>query len=238
MAAWAQSIRATANKHYRELLEAWAVKAQKTTKPPSHQATKKPSVGPAKKTGQDYLLLERIEDTAVRVFYEQIIRERDRYKSEANMLKKQTKIIIDKRPTAFTASQPEGREEWLPLLQGICFDNEIKTLQTAFSEEWMEKLGFQANALGKVKDEYSMEILPRGFLTGVKKCWVKSMSNGQAKVQSRNFSSMSKCHLESNYILLLMYLKVLSAMYYERMIWPSLNFCTIRFRMPKFRPFR
>ncbi|WP_235040586.1 gamma-mobile-trio protein GmtX [Vreelandella profundi] len=156
-----QSIRATANKHYRDLIEAWAVKAQTTTK--------KPPMGPAKKTGQDYQLLERIDDTAVRALFGQIIRERDRYKSEASMLKNQTKIIIDKRPTAFTESQTEGSVDWLPSLKRICSDNEIKALQTISSEEWLEKLGFQANSLGQVKDEYGMEILPRGFLTGLKK---------------------------------------------------------------------
>ncbi|MGP9629208.1 gamma-mobile-trio protein GmtX [Halomonas sp. AOP42-C1-46] len=156
-----QSIRATANKHYRDLIEAWAVKAQTTTK--------KPRVGPSKKTGQDYQLLERIDDTAVRALFGQIIRERDRFKSEANMLKSQTKIIIDKRPTPFTESQPQIRGEWLPSLKGICSDNEIKALQTVCSDEWLEKLGFQANALGQVKDEYGMEILPRGFLTGLKR---------------------------------------------------------------------
>ncbi|AXS82308.1 gamma-mobile-trio protein GmtX [Marinobacter sp. Arc7-DN-1] len=156
-----QSIRATANKHYRDLIEAWAAKAQTTTK--------KPGVGLAKKTSQDYQLLKRIDDTAVRALFGQIIRERDRYKSEANMLKNQTKIIIDKRPTAFTASQSEGSEEWLPSLNGICSDNEIKALQTVCTEEWLEKLGFRANELGQVKDEYGAEVLPRGFLTALKK---------------------------------------------------------------------
>lgn len=156
-----ESIRATANKHYRDLIEAWAAKAQTTTK--------KPVKGPGKRTGQDYQLLERIDDTAMRALFGQIIRERDRYKSEVNMLKNQTKIIIDKRPTAFTKSQPEADLELLPSLKGICSDNEIKALQTVCTEEWLEKLGFRANALGQVKDEFGMEILPRGFLTGLKK---------------------------------------------------------------------
>ncbi len=55
-----QSIRATANKHYRDLIEAWAAKAKTTTK--------KPPVGPAKRPTQDHQLLERIDDTAVRAF--------------------------------------------------------------------------------------------------------------------------------------------------------------------------
>lgn len=156
-----QSIRATANKHYRDLIEAWAAKAQTTIK--------KPPVGSAKKTGRDYQLLERIDDTAVRALFGQIIRERDRYKSEANMLKNQTQIIIDKRPTAFTESRPGSGLEFLPSLKAICSDNEIKALQTIFTETWLETLGFQANALGQVKDEYGTEILPRGFLTGLRK---------------------------------------------------------------------
>ncbi|QQD24751.1 hypothetical protein GJQ55_09880 [Venatoribacter cucullus] len=156
-----QSIRATANKHYRDLIEAWAAKAQTTTKKP-------PSVA-ARKSGQDYQLLERIDDPAVRALFGQIIRERDRYRSEANMLKNQTQIVIDKRPTAYSEPQSDASVELLPSLKGICSDNEIKALQTVCTDEWLEKLGFQANKLGQVKDELGTEILPRGFLTGLKK---------------------------------------------------------------------
>ncbi len=156
-----QSIRATANKHYRDLIEAWAAKAKTTTK--------KPPVGPTKRPTQDHQLLERIDDTAVRALFGQIIRERDRYRSEANMLKNQTQIVIDKRPTAYSEPQSDASVELLPSLKGICSDNEIKALQTVCTDEWLEKLGFQANKLGQVKDEFGMEILPRGFLTGLKK---------------------------------------------------------------------
>lgn len=156
-----QSIRATANKHYRDLIEAWAAKAQTTIKKPPSAA--------ARKSGQDYQLLERIDDTAVRALFGQIIRERDRYKSEVNMLKNQTQIVIDKRPTTYTAPQSESAVELLPSLKGICSENEIKALQSVCTDEWLEALTFKANDLGQVKDEYGQEILPRGFLTGLKK---------------------------------------------------------------------
>lgn len=155
------SIRATANKHYRDLIEAWAAKAQTTTK--------KPTLTKPRASGQDYALLERIDDTAVRALFGQIIRERDRYKSEANMLKSQTKIIIDKRPISAPLAQSESAVELLPSLTGICTENEIKALQSICTDEWLDGLGFQANALGQVKDELGQEILPRGFLTGLKK---------------------------------------------------------------------
>ena len=155
------SIRATANKHYRDLIEALAAKARTTTKKP-------PSTKP-RASGQDYALLERIDDTAVRALFGQIIRERDRYKSEANMLKNQTKIIIDKRPVSAPLTQSESTVELLPSLTGICSENEIKALQTICTDEWLDGLGFKANALGQVKDELGQEILPRGFLIGLKK---------------------------------------------------------------------
>ena len=156
-----QSIRATANKHYRDLVEAWAAKAKTTTK--------KPPVGPPKRMSQDHQLLERIDDAAVRALFGQIIRERDRYRSEANMLKNQTQMVIDKRPTTYSEPQSDASVELLPSLKGICSENEIKALETVCTEEWLEKLGFKANALGQVKDELGTEILPRGFLTGLKK---------------------------------------------------------------------
>ena len=156
-----QSIRATANKHYRDLIEAWAAKAQTTTK--------KPPSTTVRKSGQDYQLLERIEDTAVRALFGQIIRERDRYKSEVNMIKNQTKIVIDKRPITYTAPQSEVAVELLPSLKSICSENEIKALQSVCTDKWLTALGFRVNGLGQVKDEYGQEILPRGFLTGLKK---------------------------------------------------------------------
>ena len=85
------------------------------------------------------------------------------------MLKNQTQIVIDKRPTAYSEPQSDASVELLPSLKGICSDNEIKALQTVCTEEWLEKLGFKANALGQVKDELGTEILPRGFLTAIKK---------------------------------------------------------------------
>ncbi|MDN3558202.1 gamma-mobile-trio protein GmtX [Halomonas maura] len=156
-----QSIRATANKHYRDLIEAWAAKAQ--------TSTKKPSIASSKKTGDDYQLLERIDDLAVRALFGQIVRERDRYKSEVNMLKSQTKLVIDKRPTPFTESQADSAVELLPSIKGICSDNEIKALKSICTEEWLDELDFEENSLGQVKDAYGTEILPRGFLTGLKK---------------------------------------------------------------------
>ena len=155
------SIRATANKHFRDLIEAWAAKAQTTLKKPP---TTKPRA-----TGQDYKLIERIDDIAVRALFGQIIRERDRFKTESNMLKNQTKIVIDKRPVSAPVSSSEGTVELIPSLTGICSDNEIKAFQKVCTDDWLEQLNFRANDLGQVKDELGQEILPRGFLTGLKK---------------------------------------------------------------------
>lgn len=85
------------------------------------------------------------------------------------MLKSQTQIIIDKRPTVFTEHQPQPSVELLPSQKGICSDSEIKALRSVCTDEWLEKLEFQTSALGQVKDKFGMEILPRGVLTGLRK---------------------------------------------------------------------
>lgn len=155
-----QSIRATANKHYRELIEAWAASFKTTTRKPTKTY---------QKTGQDYQLLERIPDTALRAVFGQIIRERDRYKTEANMLKSQTEIVIDKRPVHYSSIDAESSVELLPSLTGICSENEINALQYAVSDGCLDANGWNATALGQVKNEYGEQVFPRGFMTGLKK---------------------------------------------------------------------
>jgi hypothetical protein len=76
-----EAIRATRNKHYRTLIEAWAAKHNTNTKKPLSNTSRSKSI-PA-----DNKLLERIPDPAVRALFGQIIAERNRYRKEVNLLK-------------------------------------------------------------------------------------------------------------------------------------------------------
>jgi hypothetical protein len=159
-----EALRATKNKHYRTLIEAWAAKCKTTTKKPLSPTSRSKSVP------QDNKLLERIPDPAVRALFGQIIAERNRYRKEVNLLKQHANITIDKRPVRQFDASAEPSVEVLPSLSGILTESEKKALAYAISDECMEKHDWQTTQAGQVKDmEYNTEIFPRGFATGLRK---------------------------------------------------------------------
>ena len=159
-----EALRATKNKHYRTLIEAWAAKCKTTTKKPLSPTSRSKSVP------QDNKLLERIPDPAVRALFGQIIAERNRYRKEVNLLKQHANITIDKRPVRQFDASAEPSVEVLPSLSGILTESEKNALAYAISDECMEKHNWQTTQAGQVKDmEYNTEIFPRGFATGLRK---------------------------------------------------------------------
>jgi len=159
-----QSIRATRNAHYRRLIEAWAAKANTTTKKPLTQQSR------SRHVPTDNKLLNRIEDPALRALFGQIVAERNRYRKEVNILKEHTNIVIDKRPMHYTSTQNELSVEVLPSLSGMLTPSEIRALKFAISDECMEKHNWQVTQAGQIKEmEYNSEIFPRGFATGLRK---------------------------------------------------------------------
>ncbi len=158
-----QSIRATQNKHYRTLIEAWAAKANTTTKKPVAELSRSREV-PA-----DNQLLERINDPALRALFGQIIAERNRYRKELNLLKQHANIVIDKRPVKQVAASADSVEV-LPSLSGILTPSEIKALTYAISEDCMEKQGWHYTKAGQVKsEEWGLEVYPRGYVNALRK---------------------------------------------------------------------
>ncbi|MGX1201148.1 gamma-mobile-trio protein GmtX [Marinobacter sp. MBR-105] len=158
-----ESIRATANKHYRDLIEAWAAKAKTTTKKPLSIQSR------SRRVPQDNQLLERIPDPALRVLFGQIIAERNRYRTQLNILKNQAEVVIDKRPVRQLEASAEPSVELLPSLKGIVSDNEIKALRFAASDECIERQGWLVTQAGQVKNDLGVEVFPRGFMTGLRK---------------------------------------------------------------------
>ena len=160
-----EALRATRNKHYRTLIEAWAAKYNTNTKKPLSNTSRSKSI-PA-----DNKLLERIPDPAVRALFGQIIAERNRYRKEVNLLKQHANITIDKRPVRqFVDTTAEPSVEVLPSLSGVLIESEKKALAYAISDECMEKNDWQTTQAGQVKNmEDNSEVFPRGFVTGLRK---------------------------------------------------------------------
>ena len=99
----------------------------------------------------------------------QIIAERNRYRTQLNILKNQAEVVIDKRPVRQFEVSAEPSVELLPSLKGIASDNEIKALRFAASDECIERRGWLVTQAGQVKDELGEEVFPRGFMTGLRK---------------------------------------------------------------------
>ncbi|EKO3578513.1 hypothetical protein N6C59_001117 [Vibrio metschnikovii] len=159
-----EALRATRNKHYRTLIEAWAAKYNTSTKKPLSNTSRSKSIP------TDNKLLERIPDPAVRALFGQIIAERNRYRKEVNLLKQHANITIDKRPVRQFDTTAEPSVEVLPSLSGVLTESEKKALAYAISDECMEKNDWQTTQTGQVKDmEYNSEVFPRGFVTGLRK---------------------------------------------------------------------
>ena len=159
-----EALRATRNKHYRDLIEAWAQKCKTDTKKPLAPHSR------SKAIPTDNALLERIPDVAVRALFGQIIAERNRYRNEVNLLKQHANIIIDKRPVRQFDVAEDPTVQVLPAFSNILTESEKKALAYAISDKCMEAHGWQTTQAGQVKDmEYNTEIFPRGFITGLRK---------------------------------------------------------------------
>ncbi|MBA6408417.1 hypothetical protein I6E78_04775 [Pseudoalteromonas sp. NZS127] len=155
-----EALRATRNDHYRVLIEAWAEKSRDRVQ----RANSK--VKPNSKLPSDNILLQRITDPAVRALFGQIIAERNRYRKEVNLLKQHANIVIDRRPIK-QSNEPHTFE---PSLINNLTESENKTLNYAISQECMENNDWYSTSAGQIKSKDSnIEILPRGFITGLTK---------------------------------------------------------------------
>lgn len=160
-----ESIRATKNKHYRDLIEAWAAKCKTTTKKPLSKHSR------SNKVPQDNQLLERIPDPAVRALFGQIIAERNRYRKELHLAKQHANVVVDRRPVnQYDTQKEEDAVQLLPSLSGLLNRFEKEALAFAISDDCMQRHNWEYTKAGQVKEkEYNTEIFPRGFVTGLRK---------------------------------------------------------------------
>ncbi len=156
-----ESIRATKNIHYRNLIDAWAAKACTTLKKP-----------PGKHNNQlpkDYDLLIQINDLALRGVFGHIITERNRYRNELNLLKSNINIVIDKRPIR-SQNYPSENIIMEESIKNLLVDSEIEALKFSISDECMIQNNWNYTQAGQVKSiDYGNEIYPRGYINAIKK---------------------------------------------------------------------
>lgn len=139
-----------AGKPFRELIAAWAKHAG---------AAPAPATPPA-----EDVWLRRIPDPADRALIGMLIAERNRLRHEVNLLKAHASVIVDRRPAAIEQVGTNGASA----LDGLV-PTEREALAKALSAEWLDEHGLKISAHGAVLNDHGRELLPIGFVPGLRK---------------------------------------------------------------------
>lgn len=114
------------------------------------------------------MLLAGITDPAIRALVGVVLAENSKLKSENSLLKQETKLTIDIRPSV---SRPllnanENMEE-LPQVQNL-LPLEITALENAISDEFLKDWGYTTDEQGRIKNK-GRTMYKAGYVTAIKK---------------------------------------------------------------------
>lgn len=154
-----QAIRNTTGEHYRTLLSAWATYTS--------GAARKPAARPDVGVADD--VLGMIQDAAVRAIVGSFLAENRKLKSENILLKKNSNVIIDRRPVALPVSSlsSNGMEIILPL--SSLMPLEVEALRHAISDDLMKNMGWAVDPKTGRVSKAGHVIFRAGFVTAIKK---------------------------------------------------------------------
>jgi hypothetical protein len=140
------------------LINAWAAfSGPSSVKPPKRE--------PAISSSHAYLL--RIEDPAIRSIMQSTISERDKLKQQVNILKSQTKVVIDQRPIGATLAKSSKNVVLLEVNARLT-DSEREALRKAISKELIYDEGWTLGEDGGVLSNGRMLYDP-GYIGAIRK---------------------------------------------------------------------
>lgn len=118
-------------------------------------------------------LLRNIPDPATRIVVEKLRNERDALRSEVNILKSQTSLVIDRRPISTTLSPKSTSSEVEVVATFVISPAEREALEHSVSQQLMEAEGWAEEQNGrvvkKVSGDRTRPLLKPGFTTGIRK---------------------------------------------------------------------
>lgn len=142
---------------YRVLIEAWEAYAGPPAPTP-----------PKMLASHEYLM--RIEDPAIRSIMQAIIAERDKLKSQLNILKANTQVTVDRRPLGATVSSAPGAQPIAVLaLSAQLTPSEREALQKAVSADYLEERGLKEGSHGEIVNERGRAVFEVGFARAIRK---------------------------------------------------------------------
>lgn len=128
-----------ASSDYIELISAWAA----FSGPSSVKGPKEPKL----LASHEYLM--KIEDPAIRILMQSVISERDKLRAQLNLLKSQTKIVINRQPLGATIS-PGSPGTPVLMVDARLTDSERTSLQKAVSSEFFKSQSMEEGRHGQV----------------------------------------------------------------------------------------
>lgn len=114
-------------------------------------------------------LLMQIPDPAIRALVGAAVAERNRLRSELNVLKGATSIIVDRRTTAGIAplAVVGGSEIFAPM--PTLTDTEKRALEKAISRASLDCEGWAEGAHGEIRNSRGRSVFEPGFTTAIRK---------------------------------------------------------------------
>ncbi|EMB2830540.1 TPA: gamma-mobile-trio protein GmtX [Stenotrophomonas maltophilia] len=156
-----------ASADYRSLIEAWAAYAG----PPLPRVKKVLA-------SDEYLM--RIEDPAIRSIMQGIIAERDRLKSQLNLLKAHTQVTVDRRPLGATISATGVAPPLAVFTLSEQFTpSEREALRKAISPDYLQERGLKEGTHGEIINERGRVVLEVGFARAIRKILGDSITKGR-----------------------------------------------------------
>lgn len=124
---------------------------------------------PSRAQATDSDLLKKIGDPALRTLLGYIIAERDQLRSEIQVLKANTKVVINRRvlPGHINVT-PQGQVVQVMSSAGLS-DTEIQALTQAISPEFLQQEGWSEGSNGEVLNRNGRKLFDIGFVYAIRK---------------------------------------------------------------------
>lgn len=114
-----------------------------------------------------YDFVRKIEDPAIRTLVQLALTQRDKLKTQLDILKSQTNITVDMRPLGATIA----RGTTVPLIEvsAQLTDSERSALESAISPEFIRSQKWTMGESGEVRAENGRFIFEPGFVTAIRR---------------------------------------------------------------------
>lgn len=154
----ARTIYNTQSEDYALLIKAW----EAYNGPKESKVIKEQLSSPEK-----HAFLKKIEDPAIRSLCQMALIERDKLRTELNMLKSQTQVIVDMRPLG--AEIVKGGAVAVIEMAAQLNDSERRALTAAIDPKALAQRNWRVGDTGEILDERDRFIFNPGFATAIAK---------------------------------------------------------------------